>query len=229
MSAVPTSDAMRKRWPTSTLPPPTPNSSRRSLRVARAPLLSILGLPVVLPSPMSARMLTHPFSDVQNSFGWLGSQWRRARGAVPRHDSGCIGFASLATAHPVGVGGHGDGARSNACRCRSPAAAHSRRSGLRRAGPAAGGGIPARVRVGVRRQLDRPLLRHSAAIGHAFGLLLGVSFPVGLLIMTSALHPGFGSPDQLAWFGAVGWLAFLALPHVLARPGLQQTSIVQLQ
>jgi hypothetical protein len=97
------------------------------------------------------------------------------------------------------------------------------------AGPAAGGGIPARVRVGVRRQLDRPLRRHSAAIGHAFGLLLGVSFPVGLLIMTSGLHPGFGSPDQLAWFGAVGWLAFLAWPHVLARPGLQQTSIVQLQ
>jgi glycopeptide antibiotics resistance protein len=50
-----------------------------------------------------------------------------------------------------------------------------------------------------------------------FGLLLGVSFPVGLLIMISGLLLGLGSPVQLAWLAAVGWLALPALPLVLAR------------
>jgi hypothetical protein len=67
MSAVPTSVAARKRWPTSTLPPSTPNSSGR--RVARAPLLSILGLPVVLPSPMSSRTS----AQTQLTASWPGS------------------------------------------------------------------------------------------------------------------------------------------------------------
>jgi hypothetical protein len=50
-----------------------------------------------------------------------------------------------------------------------------------------------------------------------FGLLLGVSFPVGLLIMISGLLLGLGSPVQLAWLAAVGWLALPAWPLVLAR------------
>lgn len=70
MSAVPTSVATRKRWPTSTLRPSTPNGSGRSLRVARGPLLSILGLPVVLPSPMSARTS----AQTQLTASWPGER-----------------------------------------------------------------------------------------------------------------------------------------------------------
>jgi hypothetical protein len=50
-----------------------------------------------------------------------------------------------------------------------------------------------------------------------FGLLLGVSFPLGLLLMGSGLLLHFGSPAQLAWLAAAGWLALPVWPLVLAR------------
>jgi hypothetical protein len=49
-----------------------------------------------------------------------------------------------------------------------------------------------------------------------FGLLLGASFPLGLLIFTAGLL-GWGSPAQLAWLAAAAWLALPIWPLVLAR------------
>jgi hypothetical protein len=49
-----------------------------------------------------------------------------------------------------------------------------------------------------------------------FGLLLGASFPLGLLIMASGLLLG-ASPVLLPWVAAVGWLALPVWPLVLAR------------
>jgi hypothetical protein len=56
-----------------------------------------------------------------------------------------------------------------------------------------------------------------------FGLLLGASFPLGLLIMTPGLL-GWGSPAQLAWVAALGWLALPVWPLVLARRVLNRPS-----
>jgi glycopeptide antibiotics resistance protein len=49
-----------------------------------------------------------------------------------------------------------------------------------------------------------------------FGLLLGASFPLGLLIFTAGLL-GLGSPAQLAWLAAAAWLALPIWPLLLAR------------
>jgi hypothetical protein len=56
-----------------------------------------------------------------------------------------------------------------------------------------------------------------------FGLLLGASFPLGLLIMTPGLL-GWGYPGQLAWLAALGWLALPVWPLVLARHVLNRPS-----
>jgi hypothetical protein len=56
-----------------------------------------------------------------------------------------------------------------------------------------------------------------------FGLPLGASFPLGLLIMTPGLF-GWGSPAQLAWLAALGWLALPVWPLVLARRVLNRPS-----
>jgi hypothetical protein len=56
-----------------------------------------------------------------------------------------------------------------------------------------------------------------------FGLLLGASFPLGLLITTPGLL-GWGSPAQLAWLAALGWLALPVWPLVLARLVLNRPS-----
>jgi hypothetical protein len=50
-----------------------------------------------------------------------------------------------------------------------------------------------------------------------FGLLLGVSFPLGLLLMGSGMLLDLGSPAQLAWLAWAGWLALPVWPLVLAR------------
>jgi hypothetical protein len=63
--------------------------------------------------------------------------------------------------------------------------------------------------------LPRPVTR--------FGLLLGVSFPVGLLITTAGLPFGWGSVAQVAFgvpgivLGSAGWLALPVWPLLLAR------------
>jgi hypothetical protein len=63
--------------------------------------------------------------------------------------------------------------------------------------------------------LPRPVTR--------FGLLLGVSFPVGLLITAAGLLFGWGSVAQLAFgvpglvLGSVSWLALPVWPLLLAR------------
>ena len=63
--------------------------------------------------------------------------------------------------------------------------------------------------------LPRPLTR--------FGLLLGVCFPVGLLIAAAGLPFGWGSVAQLAFgvpglvVGVLSWLAFPVWPLLLAR------------
>jgi hypothetical protein len=63
--------------------------------------------------------------------------------------------------------------------------------------------------------LPRPVTR--------FGLLLGISFPVGLLITAAGLPFGWGSAAQLAFgvpgllIGGVSWLVFPIWPLVLAR------------
>jgi hypothetical protein len=49
-----------------------------------------------------------------------------------------------------------------------------------------------------------------------FGLLLGASFPLGLLIFTAGLL-GWGSPALLAGLAAAAWLALPVWPLVLAR------------
>ena len=49
-----------------------------------------------------------------------------------------------------------------------------------------------------------------------FGLLLGASFPLGLLIFTAGLL-GWGSRARLAWLAAAAWLALPGWPLVLAR------------
>jgi glycopeptide antibiotics resistance protein len=49
-----------------------------------------------------------------------------------------------------------------------------------------------------------------------FGLLLGASFPLGLLIFAAGLL-GLGSPAQLAWLAAAAWLALPIWPLLLAR------------
>ena len=55
------------------------------------------------------------------------------------------------------------------------------------------------------------------------GLVLGVSFPVGLLIFVAGLPFGWGSPAQLLLavaggaLGGLGWLALPAWPLLLAR------------
>lgn len=56
-----------------------------------------------------------------------------------------------------------------------------------------------------------------------FGLLLGVSYPVGLVIAAAGLLFPWGSPAQLAFvipgvvIGAIGWLGLPLWPLVLAR------------
>jgi hypothetical protein len=56
-----------------------------------------------------------------------------------------------------------------------------------------------------------------------FGLLLGVSFPVGLVIAAAGLLFPWGSPAQFAFVGpgvviaAIGWLGLPVWPLVLAR------------
>jgi hypothetical protein len=56
-----------------------------------------------------------------------------------------------------------------------------------------------------------------------FGLLLGVSFPVGLVIAAAGLQFPWGSPAQLAFvvpgvaIAAIGWLGLPVWPLVLAR------------
>jgi hypothetical protein len=56
-----------------------------------------------------------------------------------------------------------------------------------------------------------------------FGLLLGVSYPVGLVIAAAGLLFPWGSPAQLAFvipgvvIGAIGWLGLPVWPLVLAR------------
>jgi hypothetical protein len=66
-----------------------------------------------------------------------------------------------------------------------------------------------------RGSLPRPVTR--------FGLLLGVCFPVGLLIAAAGLPFGWGSVAQLAFgvpgvlLGAVSWLALPVWPLLLAR------------
>jgi hypothetical protein len=63
--------------------------------------------------------------------------------------------------------------------------------------------------------LPRPVTR--------FGLLLGVSFPVGLLIAAAGLPFGWGSVAQFAFgvpglvLGSAGWLALPVWPLLLAR------------
>ncbi len=61
-----------------------------------------------------------------------------------------------------------------------------------------------------------------------FGLLLGVSFPVGLLITAAGLPFGWGSIPQLAFgvpgilLGSLGWLALPLWPLLLARRVFRQ-------
>jgi hypothetical protein len=63
--------------------------------------------------------------------------------------------------------------------------------------------------------LPRPVTR--------FGLLLGVSFPVGLLIAAAGLPFGWGTTAQLAFgvpgivLGSAAWLSLPAWPLLLAR------------
>jgi hypothetical protein len=56
-----------------------------------------------------------------------------------------------------------------------------------------------------------------------FGLLLGASFPLGLLIMTPGLL-GWGSSAYLVWLAALGWLALPVWPLILARLVLNRPS-----
>ena len=71
--------------------------------------------------------------------------------------------------------------------------------------------------------LPRPVTR--------LGLLLGVCFPVGLLITAAGLAFGWGSPGQLAFavpglvIGGVGWLALPVWPLLLARLVLRREEI----
>lgn len=67
-----------------------------------------------------------------------------------------------------------------------------------------------------------------------FGLVLGVSFPVGLLIFVAGLPFGWGSPAQLAFavvggaLGGLSWLALPVWPLLLARlvfPRVPRTSV----
>jgi hypothetical protein len=70
--------------------------------------------------------------------------------------------------------------------------------------------------------LPRPVTR--------FGLLLGVSFPVGLLITAAGLPFGWGTAAQLAFgvagllLGGVSWLALPVWPLLLARLILNRTN-----
>jgi hypothetical protein len=65
--------------------------------------------------------------------------------------------------------------------------------------------------------LPRPVTR--------FGLLLGASFPLGLLIFTAGLL-GWGSPAQLAWLAAAAWLALPVWPLVLGRLVFSKPSLI---
>ena len=75
--------------------------------------------------------------------------------------------------------------------------------------------------------LPRPVTR--------FGLVLGVSFPVGLLIFAAGLPFGWGSADQLAFalaggvLGGLSWLALPVWPLLLARLVFSRAQLTSVQ